>query len=214
MSANLCSIRTLNALATFAADKNIQLCLNNGDVLQCMTNPQNTVDLLLSANLASLRTRYPQDADYKQPHAATFTAARREEVAPVVILKLVNYYNYQACEADGYQGSDAAALMRNIITNAIRALPGYASSPWGLDGDEPRPVLPAPPAVVNAPRDLLALLLPNGPVALDDAHDAPALQPINRATLTSMGPAATKATKPTPKASTKPNASRQPRGPF
>ncbi len=51
---------------------------------------------------------------------------------PVAILKLAQCYDYQACEHPGWLESAAHRLIKSIIADAIRRLPGYEGEPWGL----------------------------------------------------------------------------------
>lgn len=200
MSANLCSVRTINALASFAQIQGIDLCLNNGDVLSSRLNPQAVAKLLLDANMASLRARYPRD--YMEDRVIKFAPVDLADLDPVVILKTANYFNYQSCETDGYYESDAAAMVRHIITNAIRAVPAYAAAPWGLDGVEPAPVWlketqERMERATPLQRSILDMCFPTGAV---DLEEKPAPQP-------------TPVKQPTKK-QPKPNDDQQPDGPF
>lgn len=215
MSAQICSVRTINALASFARIQGIDLCLNNGDQLNARLNPQGVADLLLAANMASLKARYPRD--YNEAREIQYTPADPADLDPVVILKTANYFNYQSCESAGYYESDAAAMMRCIIQNAIRAMPAYGAAPWGLDGVEPAPVWLGETqkrieAAAPAQRSILDMCFPSGAVDLEETP----LQPITRATLSSMGPGTTPQPVPKqqPKKQPKPNDNEQPDGPF
>jgi hypothetical protein len=228
MSAQLCSIRTINALANFAKLQRVQIQLNAGDYLDAAHQPQFVADMLLGANLASLRTKYPQD--WQAERAITYQAADPRDLAPVLVLKTAQYFNFQACETPDYYDTDAAALVRAILEKAIRALPGYDAAPWGLDGDDPAEVQPAP--VKAKQGDLMAMIFPEGPITDDGAPITRSLnqglQPITRATLSSMGPTKVSgnaqwaaktgdpmpAPKQQPKKQPKPNDNEQPDGPF
>jgi len=227
MSAQLCSVRTINELASFASMQGIDLGLNNGGFLNARLNPQGVADLLLAANMASLKARYPRD--YNEAREIQYTPADPADLDPVVILKTANYFNYQSCESAGYYESDAAAMMRCIIQNAIRAMPAYGAAPWGLDGVEPAPVWLGETqkrieAAAPAQRSILDMCFPSGAVDLEETP----LQPITRATLSSMGPTKVSgnaqwaaktgdpipAPKQQPKKQPKPNGNEQPDGPF
>jgi hypothetical protein len=198
MSAFLCSVRHINALATFAQARRIRLTLNNGDCIDATHSAQAFADILLAGNIASLRARYPADDDYRPDYAITWRPADAADLAPVVVLKSAQCFNYQACEVDDYEASDCATIVRAIMTEAIRALDGYAEAPWGLDGEEPLPKVQrlAPARGKATQGDLMTLLFPNGAVSLDDVAAATEAQPTPAPT--PAKPAPRKPTKPAP----------------
>ncbi|WP_176125788.1 hypothetical protein [Paraburkholderia youngii] len=177
MSAFLCSVRHINALATFAKHHNLEVRLNNGRRVNARIHPQDIADILLAGNLASLRERYPEEKEYSQELTITWRMADSDDLIPGVVFKLAECLNYQACEVDDYESTDCAAVVRDIMKACVTQLPGYLTAPWSLDGDMPQPKPTPTPAAKAAPvqRDLLAILFPNGPVELDDTEeDTPA----------------------------------------
>lgn len=227
MSNVLCSVRTINALVSFASIHGIDLGLNNGGFLNARLDPQGVADMLLAANMASCRKVSPRD--FQQDRVIQFVGADLADLEPVLILKTANYFNYHACECADYYQSDAAAMMRCIIQNAIRAMPAYGAAPWGLDGVEPAPVWLGETqkrmeAAAPVQRSILDMCFPTGAVDLEEKP----LQPITRATLSTMGPTKVSgnaqwaaktgdpmpAPKQQPKKQPKPNDNDQPDGPF
>jgi hypothetical protein len=200
-------MRTLNALATFAHDQRIQVQLSNGDYIDATRNPQAFVDILLRANLDSLRARYPQETVFKHPHYMVFRRAPAADLVPVLVLKTAQYFNHQACEVSDYEETDAATIARLIIAKAVRALPGYDSAPYGLEGDTPDAITmqaPQPAPGKASSGDLMALIFRDGPVSLD-AMDAPRSTP----------PAAARQTPtPTPRPQPAPKPTPRPRPPV
>jgi hypothetical protein len=218
MSAQLCSIRTINALANFAKLQRVQIQLNAGNYLDAAHQPQFVADMLLSANVASLRTKYPEA--WKAERAITYEPADLCDLAPVLVLKTAQYFNYQACETADYYDTDAAALVRAILEKAIRALPGYDAAPWGLDGDEPAEVQPPRARLTPAPGkatqgDLMALIFPEGPINDDGA---PITRSLNRPATVAPTPTRTPTPTPTPTPrptpKPRPQDNDQPDGPF
>jgi hypothetical protein len=54
---------------------------------------------------------------------------------PIDVIKGCHGYGYQACEAEGWNESEAFAIIAAITQSAIRALPGYQeSNAWCIDG--------------------------------------------------------------------------------
>lgn len=55
---------------------------------------------------------------------------------PVEILKACDCYDYQSCETEDYDSTEAARIIQQIRSKAIRNLPGYESAAWDIR-DEP-----------------------------------------------------------------------------
>lgn len=84
--------------------------------------------ILTDENYRSVNFRYDEEAQtraYRYKRTYTFT--------PVVILKLLACYEYQACEAPDYEQSTACKLVAVIRKEAIKRLAGYDNAPWGMD---------------------------------------------------------------------------------
>jgi len=94
-------------------------------------------NLLAQANVESLKARYPQDdveAHAFANEAAVYDAARIELMQPIVMLKAVQCFEYQACEYEGWGESDAKLACSWIKSEAIRKLPGYdEAAGWDID---------------------------------------------------------------------------------
>lgn len=89
---------------------------------------QRVVEILLQENLRSLAARYPKDDD-------TVTVPKFKRVTSfeaVQVLKACDCYDYQACENDDYELSEAAGIVDAIRKRAIHMLPGYDAAKWGL----------------------------------------------------------------------------------
>ena len=93
--------------------------------------------------MRSLEARYP---DTKPDPAQDFLCMSREEyitetqrlvmsplakwLEPVDILSMCSCYNYQACETDDYDTTQAARFIRNLVSSMISKLPGFDKAPW------------------------------------------------------------------------------------
>lgn len=87
--------------------------------------------MLWAENYASVNHRYEESGeapDYDYPDRS----GDRVEKDPVVILKLIDCYEYQSCEHDGWATSKAKAFCDALRSRAINKLPGYDAAPWGL----------------------------------------------------------------------------------
>jgi hypothetical protein len=54
-----------------------------------------------------------------------------QHVDPVQFLKSIACYEYQSCERDDWEASEAKALCESMRSLAISSLPGYDAAEWG-----------------------------------------------------------------------------------
>lgn len=104
------------------------------------------VALLFRQNLTSIHARYPDTVDNPSNMPGPCSIGERlaadpewvpefrriaaELPPPVVVLKALDCYEYQACEDDGWQASEAKRLCDALRAKMIRRLPGYENAPW------------------------------------------------------------------------------------
>ena len=111
-----------------------------------MLNIQGIWDCLRKANDTSLNARYG-DSD-NSPLVPFICALHLPE--PLGMYRLVDNFEYQACEFEGWYTSKAKAICDGIRSLAVDKLiktdkTGHDSLPWGFDGDiEPDPYFIAP----------------------------------------------------------------------
>lgn len=126
MSAFLVSDDHINAMLT--------PLLNDGRETTLATL-QRYAETLQAANLASVRHRYSHNEDYMRELEATKPIKFKrytKPISPVMVLKLCQCFDYQACEPDDYEGSQAAKLVNSIRSNTICDLEGYEEAPWTI----------------------------------------------------------------------------------
>ena len=88
-------------------------------------------NILLAENYRSLRARY---GDAEIPHKVTVTLGEvlRTDLIPAVnILHSLACFEYQACESDDWDTTDAYKICDQVRREAIKRLPGYDDAPWG-----------------------------------------------------------------------------------
>ena len=51
---------------------------------------------------------------------------------PVAVLKAIRCFEYQSCEHEGWQTSEAKDFCDSLLYEAIRRLPGYEEAVWGV----------------------------------------------------------------------------------
>ena len=107
--------------------------------------------MLIAANLASIHSRYPDTADggilpgpcaayWDEPYVSRFV---RPAPTAVEGLKLIDCFDYQACEPPGWPDSEAYAFCDALRSRLIRELDGYDAAPWGWPGKHDSPALAA-----------------------------------------------------------------------
>ena len=86
--------------------------------------------MLWGENMRSVDARYSEANDrevYEYRHDD------RRNLDPVVVLKLIDCYEYQSCETgEEWDASEAHAYCEALRRAMIRRLPGYETAPWGL----------------------------------------------------------------------------------
>jgi hypothetical protein len=98
--------------------------------------------MLWAENLASIHARYPDTlesdsnypgpADFDSSSVANYQFSNAQPLAPVVILKALNCYEYQSCEHAGWATSEAFAFCEALRGKMIRKLDGYNDAPWEI----------------------------------------------------------------------------------
>lgn len=92
----------------------------------------NTADrvgqMLLDANAASVNHRYDEDEMY----IYSYTQPQHTNWSPVEVLKAIHCYQYQACEPDDWNTSEANAFCDALTHYVINKMPGYDQAPWAI----------------------------------------------------------------------------------
>ena len=89
-------------------------------------------------NVASYRARYPNDPTEFAEYMYTFPTSKGSLNPPslrpaIEVIKLIHCYEYQSCEHDGWESSDARKFCTSLLSAVISSLPGYDAAPWGID---------------------------------------------------------------------------------
>lgn len=98
--------------------------LRGSDIDELRTMKQ----ILSDQNCRSINERYNEQ---KAPPIAEFHLVHRK-FSPVDIIKACNCYEYQACETEDYQQTDAARISDAIRSTAIGNLAGYEEAAWEI----------------------------------------------------------------------------------
>ncbi len=136
MSAYLVPDYHINALVSWAAGRHGSNAVSyywGGRRREVRGDEKRIASVLFAENVRSVNARYRESDP-----AHGFVFKRVVNVLnPIDVIKGCHGYGYQACEAEGYEQSEAFAIVAAIAQSAIRALPGYEeSNAWCISGPE------------------------------------------------------------------------------
>lgn len=136
MSAYLVPDYHINALVSWAAGRHGSNAVSyywNGKRRDVRGDEKRIASVLYAENVRSVNARY-READ--PAHGFVFKRVANV-LNPIDVIKGCHGYSYQACEAEGWEESEAFAIIAGIERSAIRALPGYEeSNAWCIGGPE------------------------------------------------------------------------------
>lgn len=96
-------------------------------------------NMLWRENIKSVSARYPGESSATLPGPVNVEFVIKSEdfwqnwetFNPVQVLKSIRCFNYQSCEHDDWEKSQAFAFLRALEVAAINALDGYEEAEWG-----------------------------------------------------------------------------------
>jgi hypothetical protein len=133
MSAYLVPEYHINALVSWAAARRGSGVSYywNGRRREVRGEESRIASVLYAENVRSVNSRY-QEAD--PAHGFVFKRVTNV-LNPIDVIKGCHGYSYQACKAEGWEESEAFAIIAGIEDSAVRALPGYEdSNAWCISG--------------------------------------------------------------------------------
>lgn len=128
MSAFLCSNKHLSTIVRAAIPGSGVATFPYGD--KRLTRKE-LGQLLLDENIRSLKARYG-DRHGVIESETRFRMELVEYPDPVAAIKLINSYQYQACESDDWEQTEAYKVSEAIKDGLTRHLPGYDDAPWSI----------------------------------------------------------------------------------
>ena len=112
-------------------------CLTGSDI----TAAARIANILWLENINSIFARYPSCKDDPSgmpgPTKENYIVSEKELPARILtidavqLLKSCDCYEYQACEHDGWEKSEAKAFIDALRSAYIHKLPGYSDAEWG-----------------------------------------------------------------------------------
>jgi hypothetical protein len=84
--------------------------------------------MLWEENTKSVNFRYNET----RPMPSYKFVSPKGAIDPVVVLKQISCFEYQACEHPEWKDSKAKEFCEDLTNQMIGALPGYEEAPWGV----------------------------------------------------------------------------------
>jgi hypothetical protein len=96
-------------------------------------------NMLWRENIKSVSHRYPHESsatlpgpiDHETIEPRDFRGIRWLNFAPVQVIKACHCFNYQSCEHDAWEASEAKAFIESLISSYCHSLQGYDDAEWG-----------------------------------------------------------------------------------
>lgn len=131
MSAFIVSPHHISAIVSYMAaplDSYRTTYYYNGKSTDVSGNEDTIGQILTDANFASVNSRYDTGEVPPVYKWSPFVPVR----TPVEILKAVACLDYQSCEYEGWEKSEAYAILETCKSKAIYNLPGYEEASWKI----------------------------------------------------------------------------------
>jgi hypothetical protein len=92
-------------------------------------------------NVASVAYRYGMPDRHFEEHARYLREIETYRFKPTIVrpeavAKVAACYDYQTCEHDGYEASEARQIIQAIAAAFPETVPGYDAMPWGISCPE------------------------------------------------------------------------------
>ena len=101
-------------------------------VWEAAENTNRLGQILINANYLSINERYIHKEGYpEKPHKYAFKETPL--LSPIEVIKACHCLDYQSCESDDWEHSDANQIIQNIIYNTSKKLDGYNQAAWGIE---------------------------------------------------------------------------------
>lgn len=88
--------------------------------------------LLTDENVNGLRSRYPSNNHDVNPYTLANLSESKQRFPALAMIKLIQCYQYQAGQHDGWDNSPASKFCVEMIDRLVHYMPGYESLPWSI----------------------------------------------------------------------------------
>lgn len=133
MSAFIVSKEHIDAIITYAIDNKISVYSISKKTRLYLTQIENANfvgQTLYTENFRSVNHRYREN---EQVETYLFTRYKGTLTLTFpIFVKLLHCLEYQSCEHEEWETSEAKHFISEFISSGCRELPGYEEAPWGL----------------------------------------------------------------------------------
>lgn len=129
MSAFIVNEYHLNRLIQYASFRDVSMCVDGKFDRSVKDNEQLLLGMLVKANYESVNDRY---AENTPAMPGKYTPDYEWSLTPIQVIKACNCFDYQSCEIDNYETTDAAKTIEAIRSMAVSHLPGYEEAEWEI----------------------------------------------------------------------------------
>jgi hypothetical protein len=104
------------------------------EILPRVTSASDLGKLLCAANVDSMIARYGEDFDKNDDTNRSYTYTERAGslLTAVAFLKALDCLEYQSCEIDYWEKSEAYDVITELRKRAVKFLPGYEAADWEI----------------------------------------------------------------------------------
>lgn len=128
MSAFICSDKHISAIVKWVSRHNVSVWFGNPSRKLGPGDEQELVDILYAENVKSVNYRYNEN----DATTGCVYDLGAPELGSVEVIKLVQSLEYQSCEHDEWDTSDAKEILLAMKSAAVSRLPGYESAEWSI----------------------------------------------------------------------------------
>lgn len=129
MSAFIVNEYHIARLVEYGSRKRVSMCVNGRFDRTIDGNEQILFSTLVRANYLSVNHRYDENTP---PMPGKYEPDYERVLSPVQVIKACDCFDYQSCEIDNYELTDAARTIDAIRSRAVSALPGYDDAEWEI----------------------------------------------------------------------------------
>lgn len=93
-------------------------------------NEERIAQVLYAENVRSVSFRYPGKV-LTEGHRYRLESYGGQ-MTPIQVIRAAHCLEYQSCECEDWQDTEACAMLVGLVEAAVRALPGYEQAAWEL----------------------------------------------------------------------------------
>lgn len=133
MSAFLCSDKHISAIIEYGSIQGCSMYQKGGKYVDFKGNEIALAQKLKQANVASINERYDEGEECEPIKFQTsYSEFGEAPYSAIQIVKLCDSFNYQACEVEDYEETEAFRIVETVKSWACRRVDGYDDAEWAI----------------------------------------------------------------------------------